>query len=92
MVNFKLIMVLQDNLFEYIRLVILHARERVFRVANSALLESYWTIGKIIVEDEQKGKSKAEYGKATLKNLSQRLTLEFGKGYDDSNLRNMRTF
>jgi predicted nuclease of restriction endonuclease-like (RecB) superfamily len=61
-------------------------------MANSALLETYWTIGQLIVEDEQQGNSKAEYGKATLKNLAQQLTLEFGKGFDDSNLRNMRTF
>ncbi len=49
-------------------------------------------IGKIIVEDEQQGNAKAVYGKATLKKLAQQLTFEFGKGFDDSNLRNMRTF
>ena len=52
----------------------------------------YWEIGRIIVEDEQQGKSKAEYGKATLKNLSKQLTLEFGAGFDESNLRNIRQF
>jgi hypothetical protein len=61
-------------------------------MANSALLETYWHIGKIIVEDEQKGEVKAQYGKATLKNLANQLTLEFGKGFDDSNLPNMRSF
>jgi hypothetical protein len=61
-------------------------------MANSALLESYWQIGKIIMEDEQEGNEKAVYGKATLKNLAKQLTLEFGKGFDESNLRNMRTF
>jgi hypothetical protein len=61
-------------------------------MANSALLESYWNIGKIILEEEQKGKAKAEYGKATLKNLATQLTLEFGKGFDERNLNNMRAF
>lgn len=85
-------MELQQNLFETIKVIILQSRERVFRVANSALLESYWQIGKIIVENEQQGKEKAEYGKATLKNLSLLLSLEFGKGYDYTNLTNMRKF
>ncbi|KXK43186.1 MAG: hypothetical protein UZ11_BCD004000851 [Bacteroidetes bacterium OLB11] len=61
-------------------------------MANTALLETYWKIGKIIVEDEQKGKSKASYGKAVLKNLANQLTLEFGKGFDERNLNNMRAF
>lgn len=52
----------------------------------------YWEIGQLIVEDEQKGASRAEYGKAVLKNLATQLTLEFGKGFDESNLRNMRNF
>lgn len=83
---------LDNNIFESIKTVILQSRERVFRMANSALLESYWNIGKIIVEEEQKGKAKAEYGKATLKNLAKQLTFEFGKGFDERNLNNMRAF
>jgi hypothetical protein len=61
-------------------------------VANSALLETYWHIGKLIVEDEQEGKERADYGKSILTNLANYLTLEFGKGFDDSNLRNMHSF
>jgi len=56
------------------------------------LLESYWQIGKLIVEDEQKGASRAAYGEAVLKNLSIKLTQEFGKGFDFTNLTNMRKF
>ncbi len=52
----------------------------------------YWEIGRLIVEDEQQGKAKAEYGKATLKNLAKQLTFEFGKGFDERNLNNMRAF
>jgi len=92
LVQYYLNMDMQNNLYETIKVIILQSRERVFRVANSVLLETYWNIGKIIVEDEQNGAAKAEYGKATLNKLSQQLTLEFGKGYDESNLRNMRAF
>lgn len=80
------------NLFDAIKEIIVQSRLRVFRIANSALLESYWHIGKLIIEDEQQGKLRADYGKAILKTLSKQLTLEFGKGFDDSNLRNIRSF
>ncbi|MEG0760263.1 PDDEXK nuclease domain-containing protein [Chryseobacterium sp.] len=82
----------EDYLFQSVKEIISQARERVFRVANSALLLTYWQIGQLIVEDEQQGKDRAEYGKFVLKNLSKKLTLEFGKGFDESNLRNMRSF
>ncbi len=83
---------MHNSIYNSIKEIILLSRQRVYRMANSALLETYWNIGKIIIEDEQKGNDKAEYGKGTLKTLAQQLTLEFGKGFDDSNLRNMRTF
>lgn len=82
----------EDILFQSVKKVIFQARKRVFRVANSTLLLSYWQIGQLIVEDEQQGNTRAKYGKFVLKNLSRRLTIEFGKGYDESNLRNMRSF
>ncbi|MCU7618898.1 PDDEXK nuclease domain-containing protein [Chryseobacterium sp. PBS4-4] len=82
----------EDSLFQSVKEIIVKSREKVFRIANSTLLLTYWQIGKLIVEDEQKGKERAEYGKYTLKNLSKKLTLEFGKGFDESNLRNMRSF
>lgn len=81
-----------NQLLESIKIVIVESRQRVFRMANSALLQTYWQIGKLIIEDEQNGNDKAEYGKGTLKNLAKQLTLELGKGFDDSNLRNMRSF
>lgn len=54
--------------------------------------KSYWEIGRLLVEDEQQGKERAEYGKYLLKEISQRLTEMFGKGFDERNLRNMRQF
>lgn len=86
-------MAIQNNsVYQSIREIISLSRQRVYRMANSALLETYWQIGKIIVEEEQNGNVKAEYGKATLKNLAKQLTLEFGKGFDERNLNNMRAF
>lgn len=82
----------EDFLFPSVKEIIRQSREKVFRIANSTLLLTCWQIGQLIVEDEQQGKERAEYGKYTLKNLSQKLTLEFGKGFDESNLRNMHSF
>lgn len=82
----------EDFLFTSIKEIIIQSREKVFRVANSTLLLTYWQIGKLIIEEEQNGKERAEYGKYTLKNLSKKLTLEFGKGFDYTNLSNMRKF
>jgi predicted nuclease of restriction endonuclease-like (RecB) superfamily len=78
--------------YNAIRDIVLTSRQRVFRMANTALLETYWQIGKIIVEEEQNGNTKAQYGKAVLKKLAQQLSFEFGKGFDERNLNNMRAF
>jgi predicted nuclease of restriction endonuclease-like (RecB) superfamily len=83
---------INTELFSTVREIIIQARARVYRAANTALLETYWQIGKLIVEDEQQGRAKATYGKATLKNLANQLTMEFGKGFDERNLNNMRSF
>jgi predicted nuclease of restriction endonuclease-like (RecB) superfamily len=59
---------------------------------NTALLITYWNVGRIIVEDEQKSEFRAEYGKQVLKELSKRLTNDFGKGFSVSNLQYMKRF
>ncbi len=64
----------------------------VFYAINDTLLTTYWNIGKHIVEFEQVGNIKAEYGKNLLVNLSKDLTLRLGKGFSKSNLFNMRLF
>jgi predicted nuclease of restriction endonuclease-like (RecB) superfamily len=56
------------------------------------MVMTYWQIGQMIVEDEQSGEAKPEYGKAVLQGLSQRLSQDFGRGFDVSNLRYMRRF
>jgi len=56
------------------------------------MVKTYWNVGRLIVEEEQKGKSRAEYGKSIVENLSVRLTKDFGKGFDMTNIWNMRKF
>ena len=84
--------VVSDKLYQAVRRVIQDAHRAVSRCANSTMVETYWRVGYLIVEDEQQGRRKAEYGRAVLRELAARLTVEYGSGYDASNLRNMRTF
>ncbi len=79
-------------LFQSIKAVVLESKQRLFRVANNALLQTYWQIGKLIVEDDQQGNPTAIYGEKTLKQLAAQLNQEFGKGFDYTNLTNMRKF
>ncbi|MCF7967003.1 MAG: PDDEXK nuclease domain-containing protein [Methylobacter tundripaludum] len=80
------------QLLSDIRQIIEQARQRVYQTVNSEMVQAYWHIGRLIVEDEQQGQQRATYGKQQLQQLSEQLTREFGKGFDASNLRNMRSF
>lgn len=80
------------TLLSSIKDIISKAKLTAYRNTNSILLKTYWQIGRLIVEHEQQGKAKAAYGKSVLKNLSKQLTLEFGRGYDERNLNNIRAF
>lgn len=72
---------------------ILHSsRANLQQSINTAMVQTYWNIGKIIVEHEQNGDKKAQYGKKQLEQISNNLTAEFGKGFDVTNLRRMRQF
>lgn len=81
-----------SKMYSRIRHIIEEARGNIVRAVNTQILVTYWQIGKSIVDEEQKGKSRADYGKKILENLAERLTNDFGKGFDDSNLWNMRKF
>ena len=81
-----------NNLYAEIRAVLEKARSTAYRAVNFAMIQAYWQIGYLIVEHEQSGKERAEYGKAVLGEISKRLTGEFGKGFDVTNLRKMRQF
>lgn len=72
---------------------ILHkARSNAYRAVNFVMVEAYWNIGQMIVEEEQKGSERAEYGVYLLRNLALRLSVDFGKGFDERELRKMRQF
>lgn len=68
------------------------ARSTVYTTANAEMVKAYWHIGRLIVEHEQAGQDRAAYGKELVKGLSQQLTADFGKGFDERNLRYMRQF
>lgn len=78
------------NLFQQVIDLLQNAREQVLRTVNSTMTCTYFEIGRMIVEEEQNGKERAEYGKQILKGLSGQLTKEFGKGFSVDNLQNMR--
>jgi predicted nuclease of restriction endonuclease-like (RecB) superfamily len=81
-----------DDLYLKIKNILQSARDNAYRHINFVMVEAYWNIGKQIVEDEQRGKDRAEYGSYLIKELSSRLTKDFGKGFTQQNLRNMRQF
>jgi len=68
------------------------ARNKVVRTVNQTMVLTYFEIGRMIIEEEQGGKERADYGKSLLKELSKVLTTEFGKGFSVDNLENMRRF
>lgn len=80
------------DLGERIEQLIEEARKRTVAAVNTAMVYTYYEIGRMIVEDEQHGEQRAEYGKAILKELSIRLTRRFGKGFSVENLDRMRFF
>jgi len=82
--------IVPTQLLDDIREILIASRQTVVQSVNSAMVLCYWQIGRLIVEYEQQGQSRAEYGKGQLEQLSQVLRNEFGKGFDITNLRNMR--
>jgi predicted nuclease of restriction endonuclease-like (RecB) superfamily len=81
-----------DTLYRQVHEILTAARDRAWQAVNAAMVGAYWEVGRVIVEDEQAGKGRADYGRRVLEGLARRLQVEFGKGFDPSNLRNMRSF
>ena len=80
-----------DGFYADVKHILESARRRAYSAVNFAMVEAYWQIGKSIVE-QQGGAERAAYGEQLLKELSEKLTEDFGKGFDVSNLRHMRLF
>ena len=85
-------MEISNNYINEIKTILKNARQKAYTAVNSAMVEAYWKIGRRIVEEEQSGRERAEYGKEIIKNLSKELTEEFGKGFGERNIRNIRQF
>ena len=81
-----------NSLFNQIGEIIESGRKKAFYQVNNTLVNTYFNIGKVIVENEQNGNIRAEYGKEILRKLSKRLTNKFGSGFSLSGLYNMRLF
>ena len=81
-----------SSILKEIKSIISKARYNAFTAINIEMLKAYFEIGRKIIEEEQKGEKRAGYGQNLLEIISKELTLEFGKGFDPSNLRRMRRF
>ncbi|MDP3103581.1 MAG: PDDEXK nuclease domain-containing protein [Candidatus Methanoperedens sp.] len=81
-----------DVTYQSIREILEKARSTAYRTINYAMVQAYWQVGKVIVEEEQNGKEKAGYGEALIKELSKKLTKEYGRGLNERNLWHIRNF
>ncbi|GAB6012436.1 DUF1016 N-terminal domain-containing protein [Viscerimonas tarda] len=81
-----------NELYGKIAVIIEQSRQKVATAVNLTMVYTYYEVGRYIVEDEQQGEQRAEYGKAVLKELSAKLTERFGEGFSYPNLKNMRQF
>lgn len=81
-----------DRWVDEIKSIMESARNQAANNLNNIMIATYWRLGKSIVENEQNGELKAQYGQRIISELSKRLTIELGKGYSKSNLYNMRDF
>ena len=82
---------LDETFYTSIKELLEQARKRIYRNINSEMVFTYWQIGKMIVE-KQRGNQRADYGDGLIRELSAKLTKDFGRGFDESSLRRMRQF
>ena len=81
-----------EDIYSEIKEALLLSRNQAYSAVNFAMVQAYWQIGRIIVEHEQNGNARADYGKAVLQELSSRLTKDFGKGFSVRTLQQMKKF
>ena len=80
------------TLYDDIRAIIINTRNTIYKAVNTGILEANWIIGRRIVEEEQAGASRAEYGQRVINDLAEKLSVEFGRGFDARELRRYRQF
>ena len=81
-----------EDIYSEIKETLLLSRSQAYSAVNFAMVQAYWQIGRIIIEHEQNGNARADYGKAILQELSSRLTKDFGKGFSVRTLQQMKKF
>ena len=79
-------MVLPDNFVNDVRSIIERGRQQAYAAVGQAAIATYWNVGRRIVEEEQHGEARAEYGSQLIPMLAERLTQEYGNGYGRRNL------
>ena len=80
------------TLYDDIRAIIINTRNTIYKAVHTGILEANWQIGRRIVEEEQAGASRAEYGQRVINDLAEKLSVEFGRGFDARELRRYRQF
>ncbi len=85
-------LILYEDIYSEIKEALLTSRNQAYNAVNFAMVQAYWQIGRIIVNYEQKGNFRAEYGKSLLQELSIKLTEDFGKGFSVRTLQQMKKF
>jgi hypothetical protein len=85
-------LIAQDQLYERIAKILDQTRSQLARTVNTVMVQAYWLVGREIVEVEQRGEIRAEYGEQILETLAVRLTERFGKSFGVATLRRMRAF
>lgn len=81
-----------EDIYSEIKETLLSSRNQAYATVNFTMVQAYWQIGRIIVEHEQGGNMRADYGKSVLQELSARLTEDFGKGFSVRTLQQMKKF
>ena len=81
-----------NNLFDKIAALLESAQKKTLTIVNQTIVYTYFEIGRMIVEEEQKGRNRADYGTKLIDDVSKRLTRHFGKGFSETNLKQMRQF
>lgn len=70
-----------ERVYGVVKEILEAARSRAYQAVNTEMVQAYWEIGRVLIEEEQHGQQRAEYGKSLVKQLSQRLVGAFGKGF-----------
>lgn len=81
-----------EKFIDDIRFILEQARKKAYSATNSAMVEAYWLTGKRIVEQEQHGAERTQYGGEIIKTLSLELSTKLGRGFSETNIRNFRPF